>query len=452
MNKNIYLLRAGIIGIALLFTSDIFAQLSVSGQLRTRTELLQGQGSPLSEREKPAFFTSQRTRLNAGYRGYRYQFYATVQDVRVWGQDASTNNRITNSALNGLMLHEAWGEISLLDTTQTKLGKELALKIGRQELLYDDSRLLGNLDWLQQARRHDAALVKFGANNFMVHIGAAYNQNRELKTGTLYDGVPNGYPAGTNGIGTMYKSMQFAYLGKKWNAGNLSFLALKDDFQRYILNEKSERILQKGTWNRVTFGPYLQIKPHRAWNLTASAYFQTGKDRDGKALSAHMYSVRSLYTVNRFLAIGPGFDHTSGTRANASRNTTFDPLYGTPHKFWGQMDYFYAANGFGKGGLSDLYVTSVIKASEKFSVTADYHHFSSAATVYNAKDEKLSPNLGSELDIIASYNLTKAISFQGGYCAYFTTATLGTVKNVPNSSKMANWAYLMISIKPEFTK
>src|SRR3712207_7983172 len=27
-------------------------------------------------------------------------------------------------------------------------------KIGRQELLYDDSRLLGNLDWLQQARRH----------------------------------------------------------------------------------------------------------------------------------------------------------------------------------------------------------------------------------------------------------------------------------------------------------
>jgi hypothetical protein len=79
-------------------------------------------------------------------------FFVAVQDVRVWGQDASTNNRITNSALNGLMLHEAWAEISLLDTNKTKLGKEFALKIGRQELLYDDSRLLGNLDWLQQAQ------------------------------------------------------------------------------------------------------------------------------------------------------------------------------------------------------------------------------------------------------------------------------------------------------------
>jgi hypothetical protein len=116
----------------------------------------------LSKSDKPAFFTSQRTRLNAGYKGYRTQFFVAVQDVRVWGQDASTNNRITNQGLNGLMLHEAWGEISLLDTNQTKLGKEFAFKIGRQEFLYDDSRVLGNLDWLQQARRHDAALIKYG--------------------------------------------------------------------------------------------------------------------------------------------------------------------------------------------------------------------------------------------------------------------------------------------------
>ena len=137
------------------------AQISVSGQLRTRTELLHGQGSPLSKGENPAFFTSQRTRLNVGYKGYRTQFYISAQDVRVWGQDASTNNRLTNTTLNGFMLHEAWGEISLLDTNKTKTGKEFALKIGRQELLYDDSRLLGNLDWLQQARRHDAVLLKY---------------------------------------------------------------------------------------------------------------------------------------------------------------------------------------------------------------------------------------------------------------------------------------------------
>jgi hypothetical protein len=196
MRTTVYLLLLGITGIGLLAPNASYAQFSVSGQLRTRTELLHGQGSPLSKSDKPAFFTSQRTRLNAGYKGYRTQFFVAVQDVRVWGQDASTNNRITNQGLNGLMLHEAWGEISLLDTNQTKLGKEFALKIGRQELLYDDSRVLGNLDWLQQARRHDAALIKYGNNGFTAHLGFAYNQNRELKTGTLYDGVPSGYTAG----------------------------------------------------------------------------------------------------------------------------------------------------------------------------------------------------------------------------------------------------------------
>jgi hypothetical protein len=428
------------------------AQISISGQLRTRSELLHGQGTLLSKGDDPAFFTSQRTRLNVGYKGYRTQFYVSAQDVRVWGQDASTNNRLTNANLNGLMLHEAWGEISLLDTNQTKLGKEFSVKIGRQELIYDDSRLLGNLDWLQQARRHDAILFKYSNAGFSAHLGAAYNQNRELKTGTLYDGVPNGYAAGTNGIGTMYKSMQFAYLGKKLKQGSASFLILKDDFQKYYLNETGVKTLSKGTWNRVTLGPYLQTKIGKNWNVNASAYLQTGKDKDGTSLNAYMYSVKGLYAVNRIFSFGPGFDHTSGTPVGSAKNRSFDPLYGTPHKFWGQMDYFYAANGFGKGGLSDLYIHSTIKASEKLSIQTDLHQFTSASQIRNASDENLSGNLGNELDIIATYNLTKTVSFQGGYCTYLSTSSLAQVKGVKNPQKMANWAYLMINIKPEFLK
>ncbi|MCF0051863.1 alginate export family protein [Dyadobacter sp. LJ53] len=452
MKSNFYLLLLVAAGFCLLGSHNASAQFSLSGQLRTRSELLHGQGSPLSKSDKPAFFTSQRTRLNAGYKGYRTQFFVAVQDVRVWGQDASTNNRITNPALNGLMLHEAWGEISLLDTNQTKLGKEFALKIGRQELLYDDSRLLGNLDWLQQARRHDAALLKYGFKGLTAHIGIAYNQNRELRTGTLYDGVPNGYAAGTNGIGTMYKSMQFAYLGKKLKQGNASFLILKDDFQKYTLDTAGVRTIKNGTNKRVTFGPYLQTKLGKAWNLTASAYYQAGKDKDGKSLNAYMYSVRGMYGASQVFAIGPGFDYTSGTANGSRKNSSFDPLYGTPHKFWGQMDYFYAANGFGKGGLADFYINSVIKASEKLSIAIDLHQFSSAASIRNAKDEKLSANFGEELDIIATYNLTKTISFQGGYCTFLPTNSLAHVKAVKDPQKMANWAYLMINIKPEFLK
>lgn len=452
MRKAIYLLLLGMTGTGLLAPTRTMAQFSLSGQLRTRTELLDGQGTMLSKGEKPAFFTSQRTRLNAGYKGYRTQFFVAVQDVRVWGQDASTNNRITNSALNGLMLHEAWGEISLLDTNQTKLGKEFALKIGRQELLYDDSRVLGNLDWLQQARRHDAALLKYSFNGFTAHLGVAYNQNRELKIGTLYDGVPVGYAAGTNGIGTMYKSLQFLYLGKKLKQGNASFLVVKDDFQKYTLDTAGVKKLANGVRSRITVGPYLQTKLGKNWTLTANAFYQTGKDKDGASLSAYLYSVRGMYTMNRVFSIGPGFDYTSGTATGSRNNHTFDPLYGTPHKFWGQMDYFYAANGFGKGGLSDLYINTAIKASEKLSINTDLHHFASAATVRVADNQKLPSGFGEELDIIAHYNLTKSISFQGGYCAFFSTNSLAQVKGVKNAQKVSNWAYLMINIKPEFLK
>ncbi|KAA6439786.1 hypothetical protein FEM33_10515 [Dyadobacter flavalbus] len=448
VKKSVFLVCCCMAGI--FSSAAVKAQLSLSGQLRTRTELLHGQGTPLSKGEKPAFFSSQRTRLNVGYKGYRMRFYLSAQDVRVWGQDASTNNRITNAALNGLMLHEAWGEIGLLDTSQTKNGKDFTLKIGRQELLYDDSRLLGNLDWLQQARRHDAVLLKYSNAGFTAHLGAAYNQNRELKTGTLYDGVPNGYPAGTNGIGTMYKSMQFAYLGKKLARGSASFLLFKDDFQKYSLSETGTKTLERGTWKRLTAGPYLETKIGKSWNVNASAYFQTGKDRDGKNLNAYMYSVRGLFTANRFFSVGPGFDYTSGTTAGSKNNHSFDPLYGTPHKFWGQMDYFYAANGFGKSGLTDFYIHSSIRASAKLSIQADLHQFSGAAAILNANDEKMSGNFGNELDIIGTYNLTKSVSFQGGYCTFLPTNTLAQVKSVSNPQKMANWAYVMINIRPEF--
>jgi len=202
-----------IILFSLTLMSELKAQFTISGQLRTRTELRDGQGTPSVQDTVPAIFTSQRTRINFGYSGYRFKVYTAIQDARVWGQDASSTNRNTTDPNDGLMIHEAWGEFSLVDTG--RVVKNFTVKIGRQELVYDDSRLLGNLDWLQQARRHDAALVKFDHAGWTAHVGAAFNQNAERKSNTIYNGVPSGYTAGTNGVGAMYKSMQFLYVSKK---------------------------------------------------------------------------------------------------------------------------------------------------------------------------------------------------------------------------------------------
>jgi len=423
------------------------AQLQVSAQLRTRTELRDGQGSLLPKGSTPAFFTSQRSRLSLNYAAYRLKFGLTLQDVRVWGQDASLINRTTTQDNNALMLHEAWAEILLTDTTLKT--QSLSLKIGRQELVYDDQRLIGNLDWLQQARRHDAALLKYENKSFSLHGAFAFNQNKENASGTLYNSTPAGnYTATTNGS-SMYKSLQMLYAGKKLSHGNISFLFLSDQFSKYhndTLNNIPSKTFEKGVWGRMTTGFYFTNSFHK-FSTTASAYYQFGKTAAGQKLSAALLSGYVQYMLSKKLGAGAGIDYTTGG-SNGSTSNSFDPLYGTPHKFWGLMDYFYAASGFGKAGLTDYYLKTKYKASDKVQLSADLHQFSSAAKI-SGYDKK---SLGQELDITGTYNLTSMIFFEAGYSHFFATSLLASapVKNVAKAKTSANWAYLQINIKPEF--
>jgi hypothetical protein len=438
----------------LTIIQKVNAQLSISGQVRTRTELRNGQGTPQVQDTVPAFFTSQRTRLNIGYSGYRFKIYTSIQDVRVWGQDASSIHRITTDSNDGLMLHEAWGEISLVDTG--KVVKNFTLKIGRQELVYDDVRVLGNLDWLQQARRHDAILLKYDHKGFTAHLGAAFNQNAERKSNTIYNGVPTGYPASTNGMSSMYKSMQFLWLGKKLHFGNASFLAFKDDFSKFHYDEadvqKKTPIYEKGAWNRYTLGANLTGTALRKVTFGLSAYYQAGKYREGTKLNESLLSAYALYAVGRKLSVGPGVDYTSGNNGSdpANKFQRFDPLYGTPHKFWGYMDYFYVADGFGSNGLINYYLKAKYKAKDNLNFTLDIHEFVLPSAVKSNDGTTLTKNLGTEIDFVLNYALTKAVVIEGGYSVMKSTETMASpsVKNVKNADDLSTWAYLMISIKP----
>lgn len=430
------------------------AQLVFSGQVRTRSELRNGQGTPAVD-TIPAFFTSQRTRVNLAYTAYRMKFYASVQDVRVWGQDASTVNRVTLDGFDGFMLHEGWAELNLADTTS--IFRNLVLKIGRQELVYDDVRLLGNLDWLQQARRHDAVLLKLDQNGWMFHLAGAFNQNAERKSNHIYNGVPAGYPAGTNGMASLYKSMQFLYVARKMHFGTASFLAFKDDFSRFAFaaadSLKKNPIYGKGVWSRFTTGGNLFGTVFRKVSFALSAFYQGGKYREGTELNEYLLSASALYSVGRKFSVGPGADITSGNNgADPSRRyQRFDPLYGTPHKFWGFMDYFYVADGFGSNGLADYYLKARYKAKDNLSFLADIHRFVLPEAVTGADGTKLQKALGTEVDLVMNYNFTRNISLEAGYSVMRTTETMASpkVKNVKNAEKDPQWAYLMLSIRPE---
>jgi hypothetical protein len=456
LSKSIFL----VIALTFIGHNEAKAQLTATGQLRERTEVRAGQGTLQKEGDKAALFNSQRARLNIGFSGYRFKMFMALQDVRVWGQDASSVNRTTTEANNGIMLHEAWGEIMLNDTI-SKI-QNLSLKIGRQEIAYDDQKVLGSLDWLQQGRRHDAIVFKFANKGWIADVGAAFNQNKELNTGTIYNGTNPAYPAGTNGIGTMYKSFQYAYLGKKFFFGDVSFLFFKDDFNTYTnvtsgTPAVTTKVYGTGVWSRYTTGIYFNSAVTRKLNLTGSFYYQGGHDKDGRSISANLVSVTSTLQVGRKLFVGPGIDYLSGTDGTKavtadSKSNLFDPLYGTPHKFWGSMDYFYAASSFGKQGLLDYFFKVKYNAKDNLTFSLDIHCFEAANNLSDGAGGKLNSYLGTEVDFLVKYNFTKMINIEAGYSIMKATNSMASaaVKNVATPDLTPQFAYVMLNIKPNF--
>jgi hypothetical protein len=107
MYKNVS--NQHIVALILLFSSCIFAksvsaQLSLSGQPRSRAELRDGYGTLEPIDNKNAAFISQRIRITLNYNSSNLVFHTSIQDVRLWGQDASTISSADGSKLG---LHEA---------------------------------------------------------------------------------------------------------------------------------------------------------------------------------------------------------------------------------------------------------------------------------------------------------------------------------------------------------
>ncbi|MEJ7738469.1 MAG: alginate export family protein [Chitinophagaceae bacterium] len=485
----------------------VFSQTTLSGQLRTRSELRNGTGTLKPVGNDAAFFTSQRTRLTLNHKWNKVIFQTSVQDVRVWGQDAST---ISNNDGNKFGIHEAWANIILANVKDSSFDKSLleyfSLKIGRQELLYDDSRLLGNLDWLQQARRHDAVVFKLLQKGWQADLGLAFNQNTDAfnYNGTYYTPanlppyvkdtkgnlvpLPQGLvpltntagvstktgspflmnPPSTNGVNQNYKAMQFFYVAKKLNQTSLSFLLLSDQFGKYKLDSVrtltgtdtgyvfGRRFNQKGVNNRLTTGILLNssLDKRKHWSLQAGFYYQGGNDRDGLKLSAYT-TTASLSFSSKLMSYTAGWDYVSGNDAfsSSSTNHRFDPLYGTPHKFWGYMDYFYAGTGSPVGGLSDPYFKiKYVSPKKNLLIGLDYHYFSLARDQRDNTGKAINKYLGSEFDLVGNYNLNKITTVELGLAYLAAGRSMEYAKAItPGTSKLnSSWAYLQINVKPEF--
>ena len=400
-----------IVALFILSAVNSYAQLTISGELRPRTEYRNGYKTLTADGSDAALFVSQRTRLNTQFTSEDYTFFISLQDIRVWGD-------VKQLADNGnsLALHEAWGQV--------KFSPNFSLKLGRQEIIYDDSRMFGNVGWAQQGRSHDAAIFKFGNENYKLDLGIAYNQDTEALFGNIYT------------IGGNYKAMQYAWFHKNWSKVNASFLLLNNGLQ----NIPDEEIKYSQT-----LGTHFNFKASSALSINANAYLQTGKDVADSDLSAYLVGLDLGYKASSKVNLGVGFEMQSGNDydGDASENKAFTPFYGTNHKFNGFMDYFYVGNHVNSVGLVDIYAKLSTKLGEKSSLTAFLHSFSSQAEIAANVDK----GLGTELDLVYSHKFNKDITIGAGYSQMFASEGLEVLKNNADGNGN-NWAWLMVAIKP----
>ncbi|MEO5783395.1 MAG: alginate export family protein [Ginsengibacter sp.] len=409
---------AGIIAVICCLQIHATAQdnyFKIAGQYRVRPEFRKGYKTLSTDTLKAAFFIAQRARLIFEYKKNNITAYTSIQDIRTWGDEEPSKD------IAGLSVNELWMELAFK--------KGFSLKIGRQELVYDDQRLLGNADWNNATRSHDALLLKYANKEKKLywHTGGGFNQSGEPLFGTAYN-LKN------------YKYLGFAWLKKEFSyAGTyISAIAIVNGLNSTVTSSPKSKA-------SLTVGPLLNFQKN-IFKGVAGAYYQTGKTENNLQLNAFMVN---LYAgINKKLIAGAGVDYLSGNSNNtaSTKSHSFSTLYATNHKFYGYMDYFLNIPADTKQhGLVDYYLRAGVQ-NKKVTYTLDAHRF---ALAHQYTHTYQTAALGTEVDLLTEYKLSPVINLQAGYSMIFATKNMKILKG-GNKNNYQGWAFIMLKISPAF--
>jgi hypothetical protein len=115
------------------------------------------------------------------------------------------------------------------------------------------------------------------------------------------------------------------------------------------------------------------------------------------------------------------------------------------------MDYFTRFPADTKnGGLLNPYLFVDYKLNDKISISENAHYFASHHNIYNS-GMKQKKSLGYENDVLLNYNPNKIIGLELGYCFIIPSTSMEYIKGT-NTDKFNQWAYVQLTVKPEFFK
>lgn len=420
MRRNIYFFTL----ITFLVSSGLQAQLSISGDLRPRSELYNGNNSALAtEGGRIGFATQQRTRLNLKYQTDKLSFVFSPQMIHFWGQMPQAYDLLGDGAPgtpeSTFSVFEAYGTYKISDM--------FSLKFGRQAISYADQRWFGALGWAASGRAHDAFVGKFTFGDVKLDAGLAVNQTKHVNS---YDATAVGAIRGG------YKSMQYAWLTMPLGGAKV---------QAMITNVTTSSTTSLYD-NTLTLG-VLPSFGGGDLSVNASAYYQDSGDSRSAYLIAADLTYKGLG-----LPLTLGVDIVSGDDTSTPESETWLQPFGTNHKFYGFMDFFYVGET-PSFGLNDIYAKGVIKTGKKTKLIVMPHIFMTNQdfVVDAATGDEDGGYLGTEIDLIYDIAAGENFNVKIGYSKLFADDLFESYK-AGEASAGNQWAWVQLSLTPTFLK
>ena len=340
----------------------------------------------------------------------------------------------------------------------------VSLKVGRQEMSYGEERLVGAFAWNNMGRVFDAAKLRwqtewFGADFFTSRV--VIPEDQRFNVSNDYDWFSGVYA----NINKVPKNLLDVY-----------FLA-RNSGEKAISAEPSPQFPQPSARDIYTVGARLKSKPAEFgnWDYTLEGAYQFGNFQDrrigGAAAirrehSAYMLIAQGGYTFADAWAtprLGIEYAFASGdSSATNKTHETFENLFPTNHKFYGYMDFVSLQN------IHDVRPVLTLKPSPRLSLAFEGHLFWLADThdnFYNVGgaprggvvatptgngygiNANYSSYVGSEMDVIAGYAVTRYAQFEVGYGHFFVGDYVkSSLSSVAFGSKDADYVYAQINI------
>jgi hypothetical protein len=381
----------------------------------------------------------QRFRLGLGYSFTPWlKIYIQGQDVREIG--GSRPNEIGVLAAEGDDVFDVLkGFVQLGD-----LKRGISATVGRQFLSYGDQRLVGPLEWLNQARTFDAVKLRYAADSWAFDLFTSSPvtfKDHEWNKSQIFDAQS---PDDTIFSG--------AYLTTKWVPFNTT-----TDFYAFHKTDNGNGAFGPalGDTSFVTLGTLWKGDPKKlgGWDYETEMAFQTGEvnGRDLTAFAGHWGIGYNWLEHPWKPRVGVQYNYSPGDSDATDRKLgTFQNLYPTNHLFYGFMDTTGWIN------MHNPQLNISLTPTPKLKLMLDYHLYwndtnedawrrvngVTAVRPVNAAAREADNFRGSELDLTAIYKLNPHVGLMAGYSVFFAGNYLADT----GASDNAHFGYVQLQI------